>query len=155
MRDFTKKPCKIFEIFLVQDTIQWLNYVLHYLNVKINWKLADKINAQFWSALKWERVLKSGRLGMDQVSRWEKWGRLPRPIHPIVTITKTKMKLLCWQSTPEGMMPNLAYSWKVPPFQYHPSLGTLSFPTPLWHAHSVYSLLILQDRLTIRGITSL
>ena len=29
-----------------------------FLNMKINWKLVDKSNAQFWSALKWERVLK-------------------------------------------------------------------------------------------------
>ena len=27
-----------------------------FLNVKKKWKLVEKINAQFWSALKWERV---------------------------------------------------------------------------------------------------
>ena len=44
------------ELFLVHDTIQWLNWVVHYLNVKINWKLVEKTNAQLWSALKWERM---------------------------------------------------------------------------------------------------
>ena len=27
-----------------------------FLNMKINWKLVEKSNAHFWSALKWERV---------------------------------------------------------------------------------------------------
>ena len=46
----------IFEIFPVHYKIQWLNYVVHFFNVKINWKFVDKINAHFWSALKWQRV---------------------------------------------------------------------------------------------------
>ena len=29
--------------------------------------MAEKINTQLWSALKWERMWKSGRLGLDQV----------------------------------------------------------------------------------------
>ena len=56
MLDFNKEPWIIFEIFLVHYTIKLLNFVVRYLNDKIDWKLVDKINAQFWSALKWERV---------------------------------------------------------------------------------------------------
>ena len=48
------------EIFLkysvVHDTIKWLNCAVRYLNMKTNQKLVEKINAQFWSALKWERM---------------------------------------------------------------------------------------------------
>ena len=43
-------------LFLVHDTIKQLSCVVHYLNVKINWKLAEKMNAQLCSTLKWERV---------------------------------------------------------------------------------------------------
>ena len=40
--------CKyIFETYIVQYTIQRLNCVVRYLNVKIDLKLVDKINAQF------------------------------------------------------------------------------------------------------------
>ena len=38
--------------------IQWLNCVVHSLSMKINWKSVEKNYAQFWSALKWERVYK-------------------------------------------------------------------------------------------------
>ena len=44
--------CKSFELFLVRGIIKCLNYVVHYLNVKINWKLVEKINAELCSALK-------------------------------------------------------------------------------------------------------
>ena len=47
---------KKIELFLVHDTIQWLNCIVHYINVKMNWKLGEKINAKLWSALKLERV---------------------------------------------------------------------------------------------------
>ena len=38
-REFSKWPSNIFEIFLVHYTIQWLNCVVRYLNVRIDWKL--------------------------------------------------------------------------------------------------------------------
>ena len=37
---------------LVQDTIQWLNCVVHYLNMKVKWKLVEKINVKLCSSLK-------------------------------------------------------------------------------------------------------
>ena len=44
------------KLFLVYYTIQWLKVLVHYLNVKINWKYVEKINAKPFSALKWEHV---------------------------------------------------------------------------------------------------
>ena len=41
---------------LLHYTIQWINCVVHYLNVKINWKLVEKFNAELCSALKCERM---------------------------------------------------------------------------------------------------
>ena len=55
----------------MHDTIKWLNCVVHYLNVKINWKLVDKINAQLCSTLKWERMQK----------KWTSWARRS-PLRP-------------------------------------------------------------------------
>ena len=40
---------------------------MHYLNTKINYTLVDKGNEHFWSALKWERVKRKVRLGLEQV----------------------------------------------------------------------------------------
>ena len=48
----------IFVLFLVHDTVRWLNCVVHYLSVKIYQKMLEKINAQLFSALKWELVWK-------------------------------------------------------------------------------------------------
>ena len=46
--------------------------------MKINWKLAEKINAQFWRALKWERVYK----------KWTSWsGTSPKPERSRVTLS--------------------------------------------------------------------
>ena len=49
--NFAKKLCTFYKLLLVHYTIQWLNCVVHYLNIKINWKLVEKINAQLCSAL--------------------------------------------------------------------------------------------------------
>ena len=54
---------------MVHDTIQWLNCAMHFLNMKVNKKIVEKSNAQFWSALKWDPVYKIGRLGLEQVYR--------------------------------------------------------------------------------------
>ena len=57
--------------FLVHNTIQWLNFLVHYLNVKINWKLVGETNAQLFSALKLDRVYK----------KWTSWaGKVLRHI---------------------------------------------------------------------------
>ena len=48
--------CSIFKKNMVHDKIQWLICVMNFLNLKRNWKLIEKCNAQFWSSLKWERV---------------------------------------------------------------------------------------------------
>ena len=50
----------------MHDTIQALNSFVQYLNAEKNWKLAEKINTEFWSALKWERVRKSGCIELEQ-----------------------------------------------------------------------------------------
>ena len=48
---------------MVHNTIQWLNCVMHSLNMEIKWKLVEKSHAQFWSALKWKNVYK----------KWTSW----------------------------------------------------------------------------------
>ena len=63
----------------MHDTIQWQNCVLHLLNMKINWKLVDKSNAQFLSSLKWEHVY-------EKVPSWAVTSILP---HVIVEVDHT------------------------------------------------------------------
>ena len=67
VRKCTKQPYENIKSFFVHNTIQLLNSVMHYLNTKINLILVEKINAQLFSALKWERCRKSGCLGLYQV----------------------------------------------------------------------------------------
>ena len=47
------KSRNIFENYLKYCIVQWLNCVVSSLNMKLNWKLVEKSNAHFWSALKW------------------------------------------------------------------------------------------------------
>ena len=69
VRDFTKYPWTIFGMFLVHYTNQWLNFVVYYLNVKINWKLVDKIMHSFEVHSNENACRKSGCLGLDQFLR--------------------------------------------------------------------------------------
>ena len=43
---------KKLKIFLMHDKIQWLNYVVHYLNMKMKWKSAEIIDLKLCSPLK-------------------------------------------------------------------------------------------------------
>ena len=47
---------KKIKLFLVHYTIKLLNCVVHYLIAKINFKMVEKVIAQLFSVLKWERV---------------------------------------------------------------------------------------------------
>ena len=42
--------------FFAHETIQWLNYVLHYLNMKIKGKWVEIMDLKFCSSLKWDGV---------------------------------------------------------------------------------------------------
>ena len=66
-RDFTKEPSIIFKIFLVYDTIQWINCVLKSLNIKINWKLVERIMHSFEVHSNESVCIKTGSLGPEKI----------------------------------------------------------------------------------------
>ena len=74
--------CRNVWTILVHNTIQWLICVVHYLNVKINWKLVDKITHNFVVHSNESACRISGCLGLEQVfykfcdhpaGDWWKW----------------------------------------------------------------------------------
>ena len=53
------EPLKIIIVF-AHDTIQWLNYVIHYLNMKIKGTCVEIIDLKLCISLKWDGVYKKG-----------------------------------------------------------------------------------------------
>ena len=58
------------KLVLVHDTIQWLNFVGHYLNVKKTENWLRKLMHNFVVHSNESACNKSGRLGLDQVLKW-------------------------------------------------------------------------------------
>ena len=76
----------IFEGFLSHDTIQRLNCVVGYLNMKMKGTSAEIIAFQLFSSLKWYRVYKRGRLGLDPI-KWVRFIVLVWWCHNFVLLT--------------------------------------------------------------------
>ena len=66
-RDFTKYLWNILEIFLMCYTIQWLNCVVHYLNVKIKWNWLITLMQSFEMHSGESARIKGGNIGLYQV----------------------------------------------------------------------------------------
>ena len=64
------KNRKKLKLVLVHDTIQWLNCVGHYLNVKKTENWLRKLMHNFVVHSNESACNKSGRLGLDQVLKW-------------------------------------------------------------------------------------
>ena len=79
---------------------------------------------------------------------------LPRSLYPKVTLITTKMQLLYWQSTPDTMLPNLTYLWKLPLVPLPSFSGYSHFSTSVWHEHSIASFWLLWDSPPIRVTTA-
>ena len=62
-------------MFIVHYTIQGLNYVVHFLNVKINQKWLRKLMHIFEVHSNECRCRKSGRLGLEQVRKYVRTDR--------------------------------------------------------------------------------
>ena len=52
---------------LAHDTIQWLKFVVQYLNMNMKEKLIEINDLQLGSLIKWDQVQKRGCLGLDPV----------------------------------------------------------------------------------------
>ena len=68
VRQFTKWPFKM--ILSAHDTIKWLNYVVHYLNLKIKWTFVEKLMHNFVVHSNEILCKKRWHFGLDQVIMW-------------------------------------------------------------------------------------